>query len=165
MSASASLIFPDLLYLSNYNGNFRNYFNAVYAVFEAHFIKSNPSFYGVKVTAKKYPLADGVHRTFYHITHEGEDEANRHPDMRRMERIRFPKFCIDSCPCEHLLVWKNQRKNDTRILIFSEAQGYLTVLTERKGYNLLCTAYFIEQNHRKKKLIKEYEDYKKAETA
>jgi len=165
MNTVVALTFPDLLYFEDYSGNFPNYFSAVYTVFENHFIKSNPSFHGVRVSAQKFPLVDGIHRTFYHITHEGDDETNRLPDFRRMERIRFPKFCIDSCPHEHLLIWKNQRGRDTRILIFNEGEGFLTVLTERKGYNLFWTAYYIEQNHRKKKLIKEYEDYKKAKTA
>jgi hypothetical protein len=36
------------------------------------------------------------------------------------------------------------------------------VLAKRKGYILFWTAYLISKEHRKKKLIKEYEEYKKA---
>lgn len=165
MSTVAPLTFPELLYFEDYNGNFSDYFKAVYAIFESHFINSQPNFQGTKVSAQKFPLVDGIHRTFYHITHEGEDEQNREPDFRRMERIRFPKFCIENCPHEHLLVWKNQRGRDTRILIFNEQEGYLTVLTERKGYNLFWTAYYITSNRRKKNLVEEYEAYKKTKTA
>ena len=165
MSAVMNLVFPELLYLNKYGGNFNNYFNAVYTVFENHFIKSQPRFHGVRVSAQKFPLVDDIHRTFYHITHEGSDEQNRSPDMRRMERIKFPKFFVASCPHQELLVWKNQRGRDTRILIFNEAEGYLLVLTERKGYNLLWTAYHIQYNHQKQKYIKEYEAYKNAKTA
>lgn len=118
MSEPVTLSFPELLYLHDYGGDFQAYFSAVYSVFEKHFIKSNPTFDGIRVSAQKFPLVDGIHRTFYHITHEGDDEANREPDMRRMERIRFPKFIITSCPHADLLIWKNQRKRDTRILNF-----------------------------------------------
>jgi len=165
MSNEITLTFPPLLYFHEYRGNFTNYFEAAYKVFEADFIKSNPVFNGVRVSAQKFPLVDGIHKTFYHITHEGEDENNRTPDFRRMERIRYPKFCIENCPNDNLLVWKNQRGRDIRLLIFNEDEGFLTVLTERKGFNLLCTAYFIEQNHSRRKLLKEYEAYKKAKTA
>ena len=165
MSSVINLVFPDLLYLEDHDGNFDNYFKAVYAVFEQHFIKSQPNFQGTKVSAQKFPLVDGIHRTFYHITHEGEDETNRQPDMRRMERIRFPKFCIESCPHDHLLVWETKRGKDTRVLIFNEIEGYLIVLTQRNGFYLFWTAYFVDQNHRKRKLIAEYQTYIKAKTA
>lgn len=165
MSTVAALTFPELLYLEDYSGDFNSYFNAVYDVFENHFIKSKNYFQGTVVTAPKFPLEENIHRTFYHITHEGEEEDDRKPDIRRMERIRFPKFIIKQSPHEQLLVWKNKRKGQNRILIFNEAEGYLLVLTDRKKYLLLCTAYYIEKNHRKRKLIDEYEAYKKAKTA
>ncbi len=165
MSTVNTLVFPDLLYLENFGGDFNKYFNAVYNVFDNHFIKSNPYFQGVKISAQKFPLVDGIHKTFYHITHEGEDENNRTPDFRRMERIRYPKFSIEKCPHNEFLVWKNKRGKDNRVLIFNEVEGYLIVLTERKGFNLFWTAYYIEQNHRKRKLIAEYDAYIKAETA
>lgn len=165
MSEVKGLIFPKLEYFEDYGGDFPSYFKAVYLIFESHFIKRQPLFQGVRVSAQKFPLVDKIHRTFYHITHEGEDEQNRTPDFRRMERIRFPKFCIENCPHEHLLIWKNQRGRDTRILIFNESEGYLTVLTERKDYHLFWTAYYITSNRRKIKLIEEYEAYKKTKTA
>ena len=90
MMGNNGLVFPDLLMLNDYQGNFQNYFQAVYSVFEQDFIKSQPLYDGKKVSAQKHPEVDGIHRTFYHITHEGEDESNRSPDIRRMERIRFP---------------------------------------------------------------------------
>ncbi len=165
MSSIAPLNFPDLELLQHYGGNFQNYFAAVYKIFESHFIKNKTYFLGVHVTAQKHPEVDGIHRTFYHITHEGEDEGNRLPDFDRMERIRFPEFMMVSCPDDELLIWKNQRGRDTRVLIFNETQGYLVVMTERKGFNLFWTAYYIERSHSKKKLLKEYEEYIKAKTA
>ena len=165
MSTTTALLFPPLIYFEEYRGDFQTYFNIVYSVFENDFVKSQPYFMGVKVTAQKFPLEEGIHRTFYHITHQGDDEKNREPDFRRMERIRFPKFCVIKCPHENLLFWKNQRGIDTRILIFNEEEGYLNVLTERKGFNLFWTAYYIEHKHQRKKYIKEYEAYIKAKTA
>jgi len=159
------LVFPNLILFNDYSGDFKSYFQAVYTVFENDFIKSQPKYEGLKVSAQKHPEVDGIHRTFYHITHEGEDEQNREPDIRRMERIRFPKFVITNCSHSQLLVWEKNIGRDDRIHILNEDERYLVVLTKRKEYLLFWTAFYVEDNHTLKKKIKEYETYKKAKTA
>lgn len=165
MSNENTLIFPDLLCLEDFNGNFKDYFYAVYDVFERDFLKSNPYFEEIKVTAPRYPEVDGLSRTFYHITHEGDDEQNREPDFRRMERISFPKFKIVNHPNRELLVWEKQIGRDTRIHILNVEQSYLLVLNKRKNFILLWTAFFISQKHTLRKKMKEYETFNKAKTA
>ncbi len=165
MSNWMKLVFPNLIYLNDFNGNFQIYLNTVYLIFENDFIKTQPQYEGLKVAVRKYPEVDGLHRTFYHITHEGEDEKNRTPDMRRMERIRFPRFVIDNNTHPEILIWKNTRGNDERILLFNENENYIVVLSERKEFYLFITAYYVETEHRKKALLKEYEIYIKAKTA
>lgn len=161
----STLVFPDIIELNEFGGDFHNYFNAVYSIFANDFIKTQPLFVGLKVAVRKYPEVDGLHRTFYHITHEGEDEENRTPDLKRMERIRFPKFVIENEQHEEILIWKNKRGKDERILLFNKAENYIIILTGRKEFYMLITAYFIDTEHRKRKLLKEYEDYKNAKTA
>ncbi len=159
-SINTNLVFPDLLLLNDYGGNFENYFSAVYKCFENDFIRSEISFMGIVVTAQKHPEVDGLHRTFYHITHEGDTEDERTPDIRRMERVRYPKFCIENASIQsEFRVWKNSRGRDTRICIYSTTEKYLVVLTERPRYNLLWTAYCVDSAHREKKLMKEWSDY------
>jgi hypothetical protein len=165
MSNNMKLVFPELLYLKDFGGKFHNYFSAAYAVFEHDFIKSQPQFNKLKVAVRKYPEVDGIHRTFYHITHEGEDEQNRTPDIRRMERIRFPRFFIDNNTHPEILIWKNTRGKDERVLLFNEIENYIVVLTERKEFYLFITAYYVETEHRKRALLKEYETYIKTKTA
>ncbi len=166
MTAESNLIFPSLIYLDEYNGDFHNFFNAVYAIFENDFINTRPYYQGIRVNVQKFPEVDRIHRTFYHITHEGEDEQNRSPDMRRMERIRYPKFIIEeSTYSTNLLIWEKDIKNDTRIHILSETERYLVVLTRRDNYLLLWTAFYIGQNHTLAKKRKEYDAYIKAKTA
>lgn len=165
MIEEKSLVFPDLIYFNDFGGNFENYIKAIYIVFERDFIKSQPIYEGLKVSVRKYPEVDGLHRTFYHITHQGEDESNRQPDLRRMERIRFPKFVIDNCSNNEILIWKNIRGKDERIVLFNEMENYVVILTDRTDYYLFITAYYIETEHRKRSLLKEYESYKKAKTA
>ncbi|MBV6881943.1 hypothetical protein NG800_019095 [Epilithonimonas ginsengisoli] len=166
MSGVKQLVFPELIFMDEFGNDFTKYFQEVYEIFEKDFVKSIPSFCGVRVSAQKNPLVDGLyHKTFYHITHEGEIENSRTPDFRRMERIRFPRFIIENCPNSELLVWKNTRGRDTRILIFNEEEKYLVVLTERDGFYLLWTAYVVDKTHTYNKLMKEYNAYKKANTA
>lgn len=162
---ATELIFPDLIELSAYGGNFSSYLDAVYAIFYQDFIKNQPKYKGLKVAVRKYPEVDGMHRTFYHITHEGEDESNRQPDIRRMERICFPKFVIDNNQHREILIWKNKRGRDERIVLFNESESYVLILTDRGGYYLFITAYLVDKEHRKQKLLKEYEAYEKTKTA
>ncbi|WP_372474674.1 hypothetical protein AB4865_05255 [Capnocytophaga sp. ARDL2] len=165
MNIIKPLVFPDLIPFSDYGGDFVKYINVVYNIFCNDFIKSNPIYENRKVSVKKYPEVDGMHRTFYHITHQGEDENNRTPDIRRMERMKFPRFMIDNYTHNEILIWKNKRGSDTRTLLFNEEENYILVLSERKEYYLFVTAYYIEKEHRKRKLLKEYEAYKKTKTA
>jgi hypothetical protein len=165
MSNLPTLVFPDLLLLEDFKGNFQEFLSSVYSVFENNFIKNQPRYEGQKVAVRRYPEMDGLHRTFYHITHEGEDEANRQPDIRRMERIRYRKFVIQQNLHPEILIWKNQRRKDERILFFNESENYIVVLTERNEFYLFITAYVVDTSHRKRSLIKEYEAYKKAKTA
>ncbi len=62
-------------------------------------------------------------------------------------------------------VWKNQRRNETRICLWLEEQEYLVVLADRKTYIIFWTAYPTPRNHTKRKLKKEYEAFKKAGAA
>lgn len=162
---SRELVFPDLILFEEFGGNFKLYFEAVYEIFKNSFINDQPLYNGLSVSAQKHPEVDGIHRTFYHITHEGEIEKNRKPDFRRMERIRFPKYCIENCSHKDFYIWEKSVGRDNRIHILNEAERYLVVLTERKGYYLFWTAFYIEENHTIKKKKKEYEVYIKAKTA
>lgn len=159
------LKFPELIYLDEFGGNFRNYLEAVYEIFKKDFVDSQPIYENLKVSVRRYPEIDGMHKTFYHITHEGADEENRTPDVRRMERIRFPKFIIENFAYDDVLIWKNTRGRDERIVLFNDTENYIVILTNRDDYYMFITAYFVEQPHRKKKLLQEYEDYIKAKTA
>lgn len=160
------LVLPEKILFTDYRGNFKAFLSDVYAVFKRDFVDDAPTYMGMRVGLKKYPLElDGKEHTFYHITHEGQDEANRIPSIARMECIPYPRFFIDNITHPDLLVWKNIRKSEERILIYHKEQRYLVVLAYRKTYVLLWTAYVADQDHTHRKLLKEYEAYKKARTA
>jgi len=156
---------PNLILLETYRGDFQVYLEAVYDVFYNDFILNNVFFRGKKLGLKKIPFSQGKEATFWHFISEGEKEENRQPDIRRMERIAWPKPIISYSESPDFKVWKNKRNGKGRILIFYEAESYLVVLADRDSYILPWTTYLVEGNHRKRKLLQEYEAYKKANTA
>ena len=116
---------PNLIELDEFNGDFLKYLEAVYECFKRDFIINRPIFRGVRLGLKKYPLFQEKEATFWHMTSEGEDEANREPDLRRMERISWPAAMINKSEHPYLKVWENTRANKTNILIFHEEENYL----------------------------------------
>ena len=163
MSNNAEIMeLPDLILLEDFRGNFNEYMNAVYEIFKQDFIDSYPIFRGKRLGLKKHPLVDNKPYTFYHMTHTGDIENERIPDLRRMERIRFPRPMIDNSQHPYLKVWENIRDKKTRILIWHEYEEYLVVLENRKEYILPWTAYMVTQKHSKTKLNSEYDNYIKS---
>lgn len=156
---------PKLITLVEFGGDFQAFFDAVYEIFREDFVEVKPIFQGKNLGLKAHPKVDGREYTFYHMTHEGSDEANRQPDLQRMERMRWPRPMIEHSDHEGLKVWCNERKGEKRILIYHEEEGYVVVLAERGNYILPWTAYLVQQDHRRRKLLKEYEAWKKAEAA
>ncbi|MEA2084901.1 MAG: hypothetical protein U9O82_11845 [Thermodesulfobacteriota bacterium] len=152
---------PELVLLESFSGNWENYLEAVYNCFKQDFIDNRPVFEGIKLALKRHPLSSGKEATFWHLISEGQAEEERIPDMRRCERIRWPKPIIDNSKDTAIKCWKNVRRGETRICLWLEQHDYLAVLAERKGYLLLWTGYLVTRHHQKRKLQKEYEKYLK----
>lgn len=156
---------PALVLFSDYEGNWERYVDALYGYFKLDFVESKPTFRGKNLGLKKQPVEKGKEATFWHFISEGSNEDDRVPDLRRCERIRWPRPIIEKADEPVVKVWGNKRGSDKRILLWLEKQEYLVILAERKGYLLPWTAYIVTENHRKKKLQKEYEAYKNANAA
>jgi len=152
---------PDIIAIRQFGGNFKEYFEAVYQVFINDFVHNRPVFKGRRLALKKHPLFEGKEYTFYHFTHAGNDEANRKPDLERMERMPWPAPIINNSEHNYLKVWRNQRGTRDRILIFHEKERYLVVLEDRRDYILPWTAYMVNYPNKVRRLLKEYEAYKK----
>jgi len=156
---------PHLVCLQDYGGEWDPYFEAIYKFFTDDFVKSKPKLGKRDVKLKHGPPEGGKEATFWHITHEGKIENQRTPDLRRCERIRWPRPIIKHADEPVIKVWENKRKTETRICIWFEDVEYLVVLASRKGYVLLWTAYPVTWAHTKRKLQKEYEAFLKANAA
>lgn len=160
---------PDIIELNDFGGDFNKYFEHLYDIFKSHFIDKKPVFIGTKLGLERHPELNGKAYTFYHMTHDGDIENERTPDMRRLERIHWPKPMIDDSTDNYLKVWKNVRRGNggvkNRILILHEQERYLVVLEDRGSYILPWTAYYLKNAKEIGKKVKEYNAYIKAENA
>ena len=156
---------PPIVPFEDYGGDWDRYLEALYKYFKKDFIDRRPLFRGRRLGLKKHPLEKGKEATFWHFISEGSREDDRLPDLRRCERIRWPRPIIENSNETVIKVWENKRGCDKRILFWLEKQEYLVIVAERRGYLLPWTAYLVTENHRKKKLQKEYETFKKANAA
>lgn len=156
---------PPLVFLESYNGNWDEYIRAVYEFFRKDFVEDKPVYEGKKISVKRYPIIDGKEITFWHIISEGNEEINRTPDLRRCERIRWPRPIVEHASHPAIKIWRNERRGETRICIWLESHDYLVVLADRGTYKLFWTAYSVTRNHTKRKLLKEYLSFKKAGAA
>lgn len=153
---------PELITLSEYDGNFNLYLEAIYELFKKDFIEKHPVFQGTRVGLKKHPQREGKEATFWHMISEGEDEPTRVPDLFRMERIKWPAALINDSEHPYLKVWENKRGSKTNVLIFHEQKAYLVVLRKGADYLIPWTAYLITYRNRKERLLKEYAAYIKS---
>ena len=159
---------PALVLFENYDGNWGKYLDALYVFYKSDFLDAGPQYQGKNVGVKRLPIVNGKESSFWHLIQEGQGdeptEDDRTPDLRRCERIRWPKPIIENSGDAVVRVWPNVRHTKTgvekSICLWFEDQEYLVVLRDRKKYFLLWTAYPVTSQRKKEKLRKEFEALK-----
>jgi hypothetical protein len=110
------------------------------------------------------PLS-GEAATFWHFISEGLDEANRTVDLRRCERIRRPRPVIErfneQAPTadSEVVWWRTTRASEERFVLALSDFAYVVVVADRGTYALPWTAYYVEHEHRRRKLRRDFEQY------
>lgn len=153
---------PELIPLSDYDGNWKSYLNAIYEVFLNDFVRSKPSYPGKRFALKRHPMSLEKEATFWHLIQTGENEEERLPDLSRCERIRWPRPIIEALQTDKVRVWQTTRGRNHRIVIATNDFSYVVILDDRKDYILLWTAYCVDQAHRRKKMEREFEEWAKS---
>ena len=153
---------PPLVLFSDYDGDWERYLDALYDWFKRDFVDSQPVFQGRRLGLKRHPLSKGREATFWHMTSEGKDEEERIPDLRRCERIRWPRPVIEHHGDSQVKYWVTVKRKENRIHIWVQQEDYVVVLADRKGFLLPWTAFLVTRDHTRRKLRKEYEIYWKA---
>ncbi|HVB24345.1 MAG TPA: hypothetical protein VNG51_20575 [Ktedonobacteraceae bacterium] len=160
MGSSEELL-PPLICMEDYEHSWNRYLNVLYYFFCQDFVTSKPFFEGKRFALKRHPMIKNKEATFWHIISEGQVEDERLLDLRRCERICWPRPIIEAVTNGRIKVkwWKNKRGTEERILIALEDFSYLVVLADRGEYIMLWTAYCVKTGHYREKLRKEYEAY------
>lgn len=157
-------LISNLIYLNDFGGDYKSFIDAVYSVFYKDFITDKAKFRNEILKLKWHPIFQERAYTFYHITHKGEDEQNREPDLRRCERITWTKPVIENCDSLQLKIWEQKRGTADRICIWYEVKNdidYIVIIDVRANYKLLWTTFVLEYPHQKKKKQNEYDEWLK----
>lgn len=150
---------PELILLNDYNGDWERYEEALYKFYSKDFIENKPIFENKKLRIKRHPKLKGKDATFWHIIQEGKIEAEKVPNLRRCERIRWPKPIIEHIDNGEIKTWENERRGEKRVCIWLENIEYLVILARRKNFTLFWTAYPTPHSHMKRKLNQEFKSY------
>jgi hypothetical protein len=156
---------PPLVLLKEAGGDWATYEELLYGWFKQDFIDSVPTWPGKRVGLKRHPLSKGKEATFWHFISTGDNEAERLPDFRRCEVIRWPRATMDvfvdrrPAAGDPIVWWRNERQGAPRILLALPDFSYLLVLADRGIYVLPWTQYLVEFPNRRQKYRKEFEAY------
>lgn len=151
---------PPLVTFAEYGGNWDAYLQAIYGHFCQDFhCTPPPEFNGTTVRLKRHPMEAGKEATFWHFVSTGATEADRDIDLRRCERIRWPRALMDNVLDPELLVWDEPRGSEIRTHILCEEHRYLLVVANRSGFVLPWTGYPLDHANQVDKLIKRWKAY------
>jgi len=159
---------PETVPCSNW-ANFPEYDELLYQIFKAQFIDSAPIFNGFPVKIRFHPKVCDKEQTFFHVTSKNyTPDTERCPDPRRCERINWIRAFIENYDCDPSLceacegvkVWYEPYHSYQRVYLLLEEERYVVILEKRESFILLITAYYVDQDHSLRKLLKKYAQYK-----
>lgn len=154
---------PPLIMWSGNAADFQTYLDDVYNVFINDLIQKKPVFLNKPVKARYHPSHANKHFSFWHIISEkGESasEDDRLPDLERCKRIAWIGHILAISNNSEILCWKNRRNGkrggEDRYLLYVPEERYLIILSEKKDYFLLVTAYCVKYDNVHSRLLKEH---------
>lgn len=160
-------LLPRRFELSDFSGNYTAYIDALYKVFHQDFVVNRAHFGSHTLRLKFNPLFQDRAYTFYHMTHKGEKEDERIPDLRRCENLVWAKPSIENVVPWKLKFWRQLRKNSrNRVCIMLEVENepeYFIILEVRDAYVLLWTAFVAEHSFQVNDKLREYQQWKSGE--
>ena len=157
---------PELVLLEDFHGDWHVYLERIHDQFLDDFIRNEPTWPGKRVGVKRHPEHGGKSATFWHFISDGTVEAERLPNLRRCERIGWPRPMMDEYDGADPLAggsrvrwWKEARRGEDRYLLAPEDFSYIVVIADRGDYVLPWTAYWIDFEHQRRKRERAYREY------
>lgn len=132
---------PDLILFENFRGNWDCYQQALYQIFLDE-IDRKLSFLDLPIKCRYFEPISNMHRSFWHLITSGPlDDEERIIDFRRCERVSWIPHLILNAYSSEILCWENKRNSNTNTVLWLPQEQYMIVLSNRKDYYLLTTAY------------------------
>ena len=155
---------PRMICLEEFGGNYAAFIDAVYQVFFRDFIRHKAIFGSHQLHLRYHPTFQDRPYAFYHMTHKGDIENERLPDLRRCERIPWARPTIEQAEELGLRFWEQtERRNGRHICIWREVDNgdnYFIILCVHRNYVRLLTAFYGDFPNYAEKRKKEYEEWK-----
>jgi hypothetical protein len=151
---------PPLVHLNDFEGDWVAYLKELERVFGRDFGDPRPPFRGKRMGLKRHPVVNGVSATLWHLISEGKGEDNRQPDLRRAERIAWPRAVLNAAEARdpRVVLWEEaDPRRGPKVLVALADFSYLVVVDDRGDYVLLWTAYPTSHEHERRKLRRRYE--------
>ena len=132
---------------------------ALYAIFRRDFVDSPASYQGHGVWF--FPEKErGKENIFWHLVErEDKETGERLPDFRRSERLPWARPMLDNVGQPEILDWDYEEgKGDIHTYVWLRDFDYLIVMKKyRDGRRRLVTAFYIDYNNTRQKLLKKYQ--------
>lgn len=149
------MLLPELIKLNDYQGNWPEYLEAIYNAFSQDFKVDGIKYVDKQVGFIFQPFYRGKEFSFWHMITEGKVEDERIPDIKRCERIKWPKFIIEHGGNKKVKVWVSKKRNKkgrikNRVCFAVGDFDYFVVIEIRKDIFIFCTAYPILKHGRRK---------------
>ena len=152
---------PESLIYNDFNGDWDKFLTTVYEIFVHDFKSSRPTYQGLPVSYDGR-VEDGKEAVFWHLICRNDlSTQKRELDLRRCERIPWPRPIIEHSTDLVISVWKSERQREIRVLIWIETLNYLIVMAEKPKSMILVTAFCTDIKSQREKLIKERDKYYK----
>jgi hypothetical protein len=147
----------------NLNGNWdSDILPLLYSIFLNDFKHSVPVIEGLSVFHDKR-IIDGKEEGFWHLTSKYEivdrkaERKERVYDHERSKRLPWARCIIDNYKAIEIKYWDFEEGNRRiRTYIWLEDFDYLVVLEKKGNRYWLITAFFVDTNSFKQKLLKKY---------
>ena len=150
---------PKALCYADYKGNWERFISDVYSIFLNDFKHSRINYAGRTIVYDS-TIEFGKEKTFWHLVQRQDfNVKERLPDIRRCERIPWPRPIIEHSNDNIISMWKKEIKRQIRIHIWLEALDYIVVLAEMPRVVVLVTAFCTDIESQRRKLIKDRDNY------
>lgn len=133
-------------------------YDLLYQIFHTDFIASKATHRNAFVVVSKIK-DNGKELTFWHITTR-EDKASdqRLADNRRCERLPWLKPMLEGTDNPEVLTWENTEGDGViKVYVWLKDHDYIAIMKKTKnGQLILVTAFWVEYESIKRKLMKKY---------